>query len=285
MAARFAAAFPENPRVTEANIRAALASFERTLVSPKTRFDRWVEGDEAALDPEERAGFALFVGKAGCVACHKGWRFTDEAFHDIGLPGPDLGRGEALKLAAADHAFKTPSLRERVWTAPYMHDGSLATLEAVVAHYAGRVIERPALSADLKRRLDLSPEERGQLVAFLATLSSDDPPRPAALPARVQKLGAPTEPAVAAREIRQKGRRFNPGAVVMAVGEALRFVNDDTRTHNVRVDDPRMPAFSEAQEPGDSVVLGFPEAGEFAVTCGIHPEMRLAVTVRRRAVR
>ncbi|HEX8665185.1 MAG TPA: cytochrome c peroxidase [Beijerinckiaceae bacterium] len=280
MTARFAAAFPEDPRVTEGNIRAALASFERTLVSPKTRFDAWVEGDRAALDPEERSGFALFVGKAGCVACHKGWRFTDEAFHDIGLAGVDLGRGEALKLHAADHAFKTPSLRERVWTAPYMHDGSLATLEAVVAHYAERVIERPTLSADLKRRIDLSPAERGQLVAFLATLSSDDPPRPAAMPAQVQTLGTPAGHAVAASEIRQKGRRFTPGSVLVALGQALRFVNDDSRTHNVRVDDPRMPAFSEAQEPGDAVVLGFPEAGEFAVTCGIHPEMRLEVTVR-----
>ncbi|MFL5224527.1 MAG: cytochrome c peroxidase [Microvirga sp.] len=279
---RFAAAFSDDPRATEANIRAALASFERTLVSPETRFDRWVKGDDAALEPDEIAGLKLFVGKAGCVACHKGWRFTDEAFHDIGLPGADRGRGEELKLAAADHAFKTPSLRERVWTAPYMHDGSLADLEAVVAHYAEGVVRRPTLSADLKARLDLSPEERGQLVAFLATLSSDDPPRPAALPARVQTLGAPAGPAIAASEIRQKGRRFSPGSVMVAAGQALRFVNDDTRTHNIRVDDPRLPAFSEAQEPGDTVMLGFPEAGEFAVTCGIHPEMRLAVTVRPR---
>jgi cytochrome c peroxidase len=282
MAARFAAAFPDDPRVTEDHIRAALASFERTLVSPKTRFDRWLEGDAAALDAEERSGFGLFVGKAGCVACHKGWRFTDEAFHDIGLAGADRGRGEELKLVAADHAFKTPSLRERVWTGPYMHDGSLASLEAVVAHYAEGVVRRPTLSADLKARLDLSPEERGQLVAFLATLSSDDPPRPAALPARVQTLGAPAGFAVAASEVRQKGRRFTPGSVMVAAGQALRFVNDDTRTHNIRVDDPRLPAFSEAQEPGDTVMLGFPEAGEFAVTCGIHPEMRLAVTVRSR---
>ena len=233
-AARFAAAFPDDPRVTEDHIRAALASFERTLVSPKTRFDRWLEGDAAALDAEERSGFGLFVGKAGCVACHKGWRFTDEAFHDIGLAGADRGRGEELKLAAADHAFKTPSLRERVWTAPYMHDGSLASLEAVVAHYAEGVVRRPTLSADLKPRLDLSPEERGQLVAFLATLSSDDPPRPAALPARMQTLGAPAGPAVAASEVRQKGRRFSPGSVMVAAGQALRFVNDDTRTHNIR---------------------------------------------------
>src|SRR5215207_5509970 len=155
MAARFAAAFPDDPRVTEDHIRAALASFERTLVSPKTRFDRWLGGDEATLDAEERSGFGLFVGKAGCVACHKGWRFTDEAFHDIGLAGADRGRGAALKLAAADHAFKTPSLRERVWTAPYMHDGSLASLEAVVAHYAEGVVRRPTLSADLPRGLRL----------------------------------------------------------------------------------------------------------------------------------
>ena len=193
---RFAAAFPDDPRATEANIRAALASFERTLVSPETRFDRWVKGDDAALEPDEIAGLKLFVGKAGCVACHKGWRFTDEAFHDIGLPGGDLGRGDVLELPAANLAFKTPSLRERVWTAPYMHDGSLATLEDVVAHYAGGVVARPTLSADLKRGLNLSGEERAQLVAFLATLSSDDPPRPAAMPARTQTLGLSADQAV-----------------------------------------------------------------------------------------
>src|SRR3954447_23312739 len=77
---RFAAAFPDDPRATEANIRAALASFERTLVSPETRFDRWVKGHDAALEADEIADLKLFVGKAGCFACHKGWRFTDEAF-------------------------------------------------------------------------------------------------------------------------------------------------------------------------------------------------------------
>src|SRR4051812_7097058 len=196
-ARRFAAAFPDDPRVTEAHIRAALATFERTLVSPETRFDAWVKGDDKALDATELAGLKLFVGKAGCVACHKGWRFTDEAFHDIGLAGVDPGRGDVLGLPAARQAFKTPSLRERVWSAPYMHDGSLATLEDVIAHYANGVAERPTLSADLKRRLNLSPEERTQLAAFLATLSSDDPPRPAAMPARTQTLGVASGPVVA----------------------------------------------------------------------------------------
>jgi cytochrome c peroxidase len=276
---RFAAAFSDDPRATEANIRAALASFERTLVSPETRFDRWVKGDDAALEPDEIAGLKLFVGKAGCVACHKGWRFTDEAFHDIGLPGGDLGRGDVLELPAANLAFKTPSLRERVWTAPYMHDGSLATLEDVVAHYAGGVVARPTLSADLKRGLNLSGEERAQLVAFLATLSSDDPPRPAAMPARTQTLGPSADQAVATTEVRQRDRRFQPRAVALEKGQALAIVNDDTRTHTVRINDPRMPAVSEAQEPGDRVVLGFPEDGEYQITCGIHPEMRLDVTV------
>jgi cytochrome c peroxidase len=278
-ARRFAAAFPDDPRVTEAHIRAALATFERTLVSPETRFDAWVKGDDKALDATELAGLRLFVGKASCVACHKGWRFTDEAFHDIGLAGIDPGRGDVLGLPAARHAFKTPSLRERVWSAPYMHDGSLATLEDVIAHYANGVAERPTLSADLKRTLDLSPEERAQLAAFVATLSSDDPPRPAAMPARTQTLGVASGPVVATTLVRQRDRQFTPNAVAIAKGQALTIVNDDTRTHNIRIDDPRVPAVSEAQELGDQVVLGFPEDGRYQVTCGIHPEMRLDVTV------
>lgn len=279
IARRFALAFPADPQISDRTIGAALAAFERTLVSPRTRFDAWVEGDDNALDADELGGLRLFVGKAGCVACHRGWRFTDDAFHDIGLPSADLGRGGVLNLAAANHAFKTPGLRERVWTAPYMHDGSLASLDEVVAHYADRRVERPTLSRDLPRRIELSPAERRALVAFLTTLSSDDPPRPASLPAKVQTIGAAGE-AVATHEVRQHGRRFSPDAVALGKGESLTVVNDDTRTHNVRVDDPRMPAFSEAQEPGDSVVLAFPQAGVFDVICGIHPDMRLRVVVR-----
>ena len=274
----FAEAFPESPQVTAPAIARALAAFERSLVSPETRFDRWVKGDEGALDPDERAGLGLFVGKAGCVNCHSGWRFTDEAFHDIGLPGRDRGRGAALGLPAADHAFKTPSLRERVWTAPYMHDGSLASFEEVVAHYADRIVPRPTLSADLPRGLRLAPEERAQLVAFLAALSSENPPRPASLPPRAMVAGAPAA-AVRTTEIGQKDRRFTPGAVLLRVGEALRIVNDDTRTHNVRLDGPGLSFSSDAQSPGDTVTVGFDRPGRFEAICGIHPEMRLSVEV------
>lgn len=164
--ARFAAAFPDADGVTEDAVVAALAAYVGSLVSPQARFDRWVAGDDGALDPEERRGFDLFVGKGGCVSCHGGWRFTDGGFHDIGLAGGDLARDGRRQ-------FKTPSLREAVHTAPYMHDGSLATLEDVVDHYAGGLIERPSLAPTVVRDLALSDEEKAALVAFLRTLSSE----------------------------------------------------------------------------------------------------------------
>jgi cytochrome c peroxidase len=274
----FAAAFPEDPAVTRDNIAKAIAAFERSLVSPRTRFDRWVEGDGKALEHDELEGLKLFVGKAGCVNCHRGWRFTDEAFHDIGLPGTDLGRGAVLGVSAADHAFKTASLRERVWTAPYMHDGSLASFEEVIDHYAGRIESRPTLSADLPRRIALDASERAALVAFLQTLSSDDPPRPTSLPARTIAIGAPVD-TVAATTVGQKDRRFSPAAVLLRLGEALTIINDDTRTHNVRIDGAGLAFSADAQSPGDKVTIGFPQAGHFDAICGIHPEMRLSIEV------
>ena len=108
----FAKAFPDEPRVSEENLKKAIATYERTLVSPPTRFDRWIAGDAAALSAQEVEGFRLFTGKAGCANCHAGWAFTDYAFHDIGLPSDDRGRGAVLRLEQAEHAFKTPCLRE-----------------------------------------------------------------------------------------------------------------------------------------------------------------------------
>jgi len=173
MRTRFAAAFPEAAGVTEAAVLEALAAYERTLISPETRFDRWVEGDDAALTDEERRGFDVFVGKGGCVSCHGGWRLTDDAFHDIGLAGGDLGRGALASGARGLPEFKTPSLREVARTAPYMHDGSLATLEEVVKHYAGGLILRPSLAPTVVKDLELADEEKAALVAFLKTLSSE----------------------------------------------------------------------------------------------------------------
>lgn len=273
----FAEAFPEHPQIGPDQIAAALATHVRSLVSPKTRFDAWAEGDETALNAEERAGFALFNGRAGCSNCHSGWAFTDRAFHDIGLPGNDLGRGKVIGLPAADHAFQTPSLRELAWTAPYMHDGSLATLDAVLDHYDHGVIQRPSLSPDLKR-VTLTQPERAALLAFLATLSSENPPVPAPLVA-----AGPAAPP-AAREgtvISQKDKLFQPSAVRVHAGQSLTIVNDDVRTHNVRLDTGPRPFNSGAQEPGQSVTLPFARPGRYELYCGIHPAMRLDVSVER----
>ena len=125
-------------------------------MSPPTRFDRWVAGEAGALTPSEVSGFAIFTGKGRCSNCHTGFAFTDHGFYDIGLPGTDKGRGAEIGLPAADHAFKTPTLRELAWTAPYMHDGSLATLEDVVRHYESGGVARPTRSSDLPANLALT---------------------------------------------------------------------------------------------------------------------------------
>ncbi|MEM7748864.1 MAG: cytochrome C peroxidase, partial [Pseudomonadota bacterium] len=108
---------------------------------------------------------------------HGGWRFGDERFHDIGLKTSDLGRG-ALPEAGGPKAplFKTPGLRELKFSGPYMHNGSMSSLDQVVSHYAGGFEKRPSLAANIVRDLQLSPQERDDLVAFLGTLSSDAPP-------------------------------------------------------------------------------------------------------------
>jgi cytochrome c peroxidase len=171
----FQSAFAGPAPVSGDNVLKAIASYERTLVSPVTRFDRWIAGAADALTARELAGFKLFAGKGRCLACHGGWRFTDDGVHDIGLSSND--RGRAAITGGAGRTFKTPSLREAVWTAPYMHDGSLRRLEDVVAHYAGKLDPRQSLAPELKRGISLSKSERRDLVAFLRTLSGPRLPR------------------------------------------------------------------------------------------------------------
>jgi cytochrome c peroxidase len=172
----FAEAFSDDPHVSERNVTRAIAAFERTIVSGTTPFDRWVEGAEDALDPAAKRGFALFAGKANCAACHLGWRLTDDGFHDTGLPGTDdPGRGPVVSTPMLNNSFKTPGLRNVARRPPYMHDGALPTLRAVVDHYADGIVERPTLSDDLKR-IALTPEERADLVAFLEALTDDKDP-------------------------------------------------------------------------------------------------------------
>jgi cytochrome c peroxidase len=171
----FDLAFPDEG-MSQKTIAEAIATYERTIVSATAPFDRWVEGDESAIGDGAKRGFALFNGKAHCSACHAGWRFTDDSFHDIGLKSDDLGRGKIKPdLPLMQHAFKTPGLRNIAQRGPYMHDGSITTLAAVVREYNDGFIVRPSLSPEIKR-LNLTDTEINEVVAFMLTLTSRDKP-------------------------------------------------------------------------------------------------------------
>jgi len=168
----FASAFGEGP-VTRRNIEAALATYQRSIVSGTAPFDRWLMGDEQAVDQSAKRGFDIFTGKGRCSECHSGWAFTDSSFHDVGTAqGDGIGRGRlfptSIKLR---YAFKTPTLRDVARRAPYMHDGSIATLRDVVELYDRGGIARPSRS-ELIGLLGLTVNEKADLVAFLASLTS-----------------------------------------------------------------------------------------------------------------
>jgi cytochrome c peroxidase len=178
----FAAAFP-GAGLSPKSLAAAIATYERTVVSEEAPFDLWIEGNEQAISDEAKRGFVLFNTKAQCSSCHEGWNFTNDGFQDIGLASFDVGRGQFLpQVIKMKHAFKTPGLREIARRGPYMHDGSIATLEQVVEHYDQGGVDRPSRS-DLVKPLSLTPQERSELVAFLKTLTSNlDPTTVPVLP-------------------------------------------------------------------------------------------------------
>lgn len=163
--------------ITEQTIAKAIATFERTVISGTAPFDEWIAGREDAIPETAKRGFDLFNSKANCVKCHSGWNLSDDGFHDIGLADADLGRGVHLKeLESMQHAFKTPTLRNVVQRAPYMHDGSERTLKEVVQFYnRGGAVKRPSLSPEIIA-LNLTPAEVDDLCQFMETLTSNDKP-------------------------------------------------------------------------------------------------------------
>jgi cytochrome c peroxidase len=161
--------------ISAANVSRALASFVRTLRSGNTSFDEFQNGNSAALSAEARRGLQLFRGKANCVACHVGPNFTDEQFHNTGVAWrdgqfTDAGRYAVTQQEKDRGAFKTPTLREVSRTAPYMHDGSLATLKEVIEYYDRGGNANPHLDAEI-RPLHLTLEEKTYLLAFLNALN------------------------------------------------------------------------------------------------------------------
>lgn len=172
----FQAAYPGEP-IAKETVAKAIATFERTIVSAASPFDRWIGGEKSALSREARRGFDVFSGKAQCTSCHSGWRFTDDSFHDIGVEGEDPGRGALFDgVTPLQHAFKTPTLRNVALRAPYMHNGSEQTLAEVVELYdRGGRVKRSSLSEEIFP-LELSKKEKTDLVAFLEALTSDHDP-------------------------------------------------------------------------------------------------------------
>jgi cytochrome c peroxidase len=186
----------------------AIAAFARTLVSKgeNVPFDRYVKGNSSALSPEARRGLALFQGKAGCIQCHWGRLLSDESYHNLGVPQHpafesqplrqitlryqhvirgvpeklyrtaerDLGLYYTTKQEADRGKFRTPSLRELKYTAPYMHNGVFGTLDEVIEFYNRAGGDHPGKSPLLKP-LGLSEQDKRDLLAFLLSLSSDQP--------------------------------------------------------------------------------------------------------------
>ena len=140
----------------------AIASFERTIVSGNSKWDRYIVGDKFALSLSEKRGLEVFEAKGRCNQCHSGWNFTDEKYHNIGIdwdaPQVDLGRFFVTGKEKDIGAFKTPTLRDISRTAPFMHDGRFSQLSEVVDYYNDGGILNPFLSTEMLRP-DLSFEQ------------------------------------------------------------------------------------------------------------------------------
>lgn len=166
----FAAAYSDG--ITKQNIQDALASFERTLITPSSRFDSFLRGDPNAITDTEKRGYAMFK-QYGCVACHQGVNVGGNMYQKFGVMGDyfadrggqsdaDLGRYLVTRDEADRHVFKVPSLRNVARTAPYFHDGSAKTLDQAVEVMFRYQLGRSA-----------SPQDKQAIVAFLGSLSAD----------------------------------------------------------------------------------------------------------------
>jgi cytochrome c peroxidase len=164
-----------NEPVSANRIAHVLASYLRTITSGDAPFDRFAEGEREALSLAAQRGLSIFRGRGRCSSCHVAPTFSDEAFHNTGVAWNgralvDEGRGAITGLEIDRGAFKTPTLREIARTAPYMHDGSVATLHEVIDFYAAGGRPNPWLDPEI-RPLHLSAQDKTDLVELLRSLS------------------------------------------------------------------------------------------------------------------
>ena len=174
----FACAYPDQG-ITIETLSKAIASFERTVISEDSKFDRWVRGDQQAMTESQVKGFEVFLNpdKGNCVICHSPPNFSDNGYHNIGLEtdtdNPDNGRFDLVPIKLMKGAFKTPTLRDIQSTPPYFHNGLAQSLYNVVEHYRTVDTNSNALSPALKRAR-ITNLERKYIVDFLGALTSMD---------------------------------------------------------------------------------------------------------------
>ncbi len=171
----FEKAFP-GEGITEETIAKAIATFERSVVSKESPFDRWVKGDENAISAEAKEGYEIFIGQGKCKSCHNGFNFTNESLNNIALGDSDPGAFVLNENPIWRGSFKTPTLRNVAETSPYFHDGSVHTLEEAVyiCGNGGRYKDLPGRSPFFRDR-GLSLEQVRKVVRFLETLTEERP--------------------------------------------------------------------------------------------------------------
>ena len=177
--AQFATVFGSE-EITAENVGKALAAFQRVVLSGNSPWDRYQAGDESAVSEAAVRGFVVFEGKGGCSQCHLDELFTDsqyDVYHNIGVrldkSNPDWGRYELTGQDEDRGAFKTPTLRQVAQTAPYMHDGSIATLEGVIDLYDRGGEPNDWLDPLIGTPLGLTDDEKADLLAFLESLTGE----------------------------------------------------------------------------------------------------------------
>lgn len=178
----FKEAYPQsNGEITKEYLAKAIATFERTVLSTVSPFDKYAMGDKKAISKDAKEGFELFTGKATCVVCHDGFNFSDGSFHNIGLndgelDGKELGRYLVKRRAAWYGVMKTPTLRDVTKSYPYFHDGSVKTLEEATSicsgggRYEHNVKNKSLSIVDRK----LTKVEIDKIVSFLESLTGPD---------------------------------------------------------------------------------------------------------------
>jgi len=166
----FKKVFPKEG-ISKTTLAKALATFERSIVSGESNFDKWIAGDSSQLNEAEVKGFHTFLTRANCNVCHSTFRFSDQSFNNIGIDNNDTGRFKVKKRAIWKGTFKTPTLRDIANSAPYFHDGSVESLEDAVEFCARGGRDKNGTVSPILIDKELSEKEIQSIVLFLETLS------------------------------------------------------------------------------------------------------------------